>query len=242
MRLFIRAVNRPSTNIFSTLANLATRDPQGFASLTHVHIVSGDGDKNFLSPFERTNSVTVHFCDDAVYEKIGKWQIQRKGAWSYLYFLQLARQYREDAIVMEDDVQVANGWVKRIRTAMAAACVMDPDRRWALSAYYGFPQCPFAGSKNVVETAGSLPFWGNLMTVWPNEMLAGAHECFKTSVLGVEGEVHADLVVQHFLQGHGAKLFFVNPGIVEHLGDKTTMRDDGVRRASSYEDYYTGGR
>jgi len=237
VRLFIRAVQRPDTNVYSTLAGLACRDPHGFAELEHIHVVSGDGNVDFLRKLTRTKRLSLHFGHPDTYAKIATWKPKRRGAWSYLYCLELAAKLGDDMLIMEDDVEVCNGWMSLLKQATDEAIRSFPDRRWALSAYYGFPKCPFIGSKNIVEPSTGLLFWGNLMTLWPSGMLASAHSVFR-SVVGTQIDMSTDLTVQHHLAGSGAKLLFVVPGLAQHLGDITTLRPDGVRRSPIYNDRF----
>lgn len=240
-RLFIRSVRRPATNVFSTLASLCTRDPSGFARhVEHVHVVSGDGDGPFLRQLERTDGLTVHLALPQTYKKIASWKPKRRGAWSYLWALELASRFDEPAILMEDDIQAANGWAERLNACARAAYETAAGRPFALSAYYGFPKCPLDMAGPCVQgSPGQTPFWGNLMTYWPSDVVKRLHPVFRDAVLNSD-DMSTDLTVQSFLRGAGGVLLYTVPSLVQHVGDSTTLRDDGVRRSPIYKDFYNG--
>ncbi len=235
LHVFIRCVNRPETNVFSTLALLACRDPSGFAQIAGIHLVSGDGRKTFLAPFDRTHGLIVHFALPETYTKIVAWRPKRRGAWSYMYALQLALATGGDALLLEDDIEPANGWHTKLCERVRAA-ESDGIRKFAMSGYYGYPDCPFAKLSNNYAQSSKL-FWGNLMTYWPKHMLRGAAECFASNVHAHE-ELSTDLTVQAHLKQIGGRLLYTNPSIVQHRGDSTTLRNDGVRRSPIYDDGY----
>jgi hypothetical protein len=240
-RLFIRSVRRPATNVYSTLASLCTRDPAGFAQhIEHVHVVSGDGDGSFLVPLERTDTLTVHIALMQTYKKIAGWKPKRRGAWSYLWALELACRFDEPAILMEDDIQACNGWASRLSERVDQAERLSAGRPFALSAYYGFPRCPFdLGQPGVQASPGKTPFWGNLMTFWPSAVVKRLHPFFRDAVVGAD-DMSTDLTVQRFLLESGGTLYYTVPSLVQHVGDSTTLRDDGVRRSPIYEDFFHG--
>jgi hypothetical protein len=235
VRLFIRAVNRQPTNVYTTLLNLALRDTEGLNTFTHVHVVSGDGDENFLHPLRGHHRVSVHVGAPATYEKIKSWMPKRRGAWSYLYFLELAAKFGEPAVVMEDDVLVTHGWVEKLAQRYAQAADMMGEAPWVLSAYYGFPHCHFKGNTSKVVPSATEPFWGNLMTLYPAHVLKPMHDAFRAVVLGAT-DMSTDLSVQALIRKMGGQLLYTNPSLAQHQGDTTTLRADGIRRSPVYED------
>lgn len=237
MRLFVRAVRRPDTNVFSTLASLACRDPNGFASLEGIHVVSGDGDQEFLHDLHRTARLRVHYGFHETYEKIRGWKPKRRAAWSYSYALQIAKSMSSDILITEDDIVAANGWYNSLQQSLREAQDQFPDGKWVVSGYYGFPRCPFEGSLNRVEECNVHPFWGNLMTFWPHHMLDAASSTFE-HVVGTSVDMSTDLTVQSHLKKAGSRLLFTVPSIVQHAGDVTTLRPDGFRRSVIYSDGY----
>jgi len=235
MRLFIRAVKRSDTNVYTTLLNLSLRDPKGFASLEKVHVVSGDGDEAFLSLLALHDNIQVHFALPQTYEKVRSWKPKRRGGWSYMYALELAAAAGSDIIIMEDDVQACYGWLNHLQERIDIARSIMNGKPFALSVYYGFPKCPFASSQEKVVPSGETVFWGNLMTFYPKEVLKEMHERFRAVVLESE-DMSTDLSVHSIIRHMGGDLLYSNPSLVQHQGDITTLRPDGIRRSPIYQE------
>jgi len=236
--IFIRCVDRPDTNVYFTLANMACADPEGFATIDRIHLVSGDDKVGFMSTLSQMNRVVVHHrpLGDA-----SQWKPKRRGAWSYSFFAHEAKATGRDCIVLEDDITFANGWltrmmatIARMRSISAKPFVLSAYHRTKLASERGYEPLP-----KYVPADGSTHFWGNLCTFWCKELIPGFLPYFD-SIIKAQDDMSTDLSVRAYCDIVGAPFFVTVPSLVQHMGDKTTLRPDGIRRGPMFESYYEG--
>lgn len=226
--ILIRCVRRPDTNVYFTLANMAAAEPAAFATLDRILLVSGDNDTEFLAPLNAMNRIQVRAKDVS---GIASWKPKRKGAWSYSFAMHEAAAIGRDCIVMEDDVTFSNGWFGRLMASVRE--LRKTTNRFILSAYHrsrlesqvGYAPCP-----------PKTQFWGNLCTYWCRELIPGFLPHFDKCITQFE-DLSTDLTVQDYVVAVGGTVYFTVPSLVQHCGDKTTLRPDGIRRSAMFEPF-----
>jgi len=239
MDAFIRCVKRPATNVFRTVAMACVQSPC-FLQRVRLNLVSGDGGREFLGPFARSLGVELRYSGDDIYAQLKHWHPKARGAWSYRVALYFAKETGADALLMEDDLHFANGWFEYLMECVdeARAKVSGP---WVLSAYFGFPATPDKPQGRIFEQPKGTQFYGNLCTFWPRDLISGAHAYFKSTMdrLPKKEEMHTDIMVMRYLQSLKGKVLYTYPSVVQHVGDVTTLRDDGIRRSKIFDDFYS---
>lgn len=216
LEVAMMAMARPQPYAAESLRSMFTEDEIDVP----VRVVVCGTDAAFLGPWEEDARVSVEMMSPEAFAVLSDhprcWRITE----TFLRCLRPAASRESDLVLFQDDVLLARDWLKTTRSLAARAERIERNRLHRESAAIVLALfCPMKLS----SLQGPLAFY-QPRKFFGNQGLYLSADAIRALVPFAERhhDQMDDMVLKDFIRSGGARLFAINPNIVQHTGEDST--------------------
>jgi len=212
----ITTVERGENYLDDTLASFFVSHP--VCADRPISLVVGSPQTNYLMRYQSHPSVEVIEMGPALWEWIKNNSVRHRATWNYYRCLTCQGRGKRGSLILEDDVNFALGWCKRLdRTITALERLYNSGFVLSLYDPWGYG-CET--SRLYVEYERE-NFFGTQGMYFPAETQDGFARYLKAHGV-VANEGHYDHLLRDYALEEGLLIFASTPSLVQHMGTKTT--------------------